>query len=271
MTRCIQALRFVTGLAMLVGGVAVLAPRVADLLAERSSAPENEGEAPSRAMSPSVIGHAIPDPRSGMRVVSEPPPWSDQTDDGNRPQSPSAPAVSAYHPPSPPPRLPAEPTVTPRPAPPLGTTYRSTLAIPPPPLLDAHGPPPLAPGWTTRGPRRPVSESPAPTPSVPTAYVVRDGDDLTSLAIRFYGHPAAAAAIHAANRDRIVDPDILSIGATLRLPPPWTITAGRDPADQRTIEPGPGIGRGPATMGPAAAVTPAPHPWLGHPAHPGQS
>ncbi len=271
MTRCIQAVRFVAGLAMLVGGVAVLAPVVADMLAERSSTSENDDAAPARALPPGVIGHAIPDPRPGMSPLPEPQPWAHHVDDGIRPQPPSAAAGSAYHPPSPPPRLPAEPTVTSRPAPPLGPTYRSTLAIPPPPLLDAHGPPPLAPGWTTRGPRRPVAETRPQAPSVPAAYVVRDGDDLTSLAIRFYGHPAAAAAILAANRDRIVDPDILSIGARLRLPPPWTITAGRNPAEQRTIEPGPGIDRGPATTRPAAAGAPTPYPWLDHPAHPGRS
>jgi phage tail protein X len=99
---------------------------------------------------------------------------------------------------------------------------------------------------------------------VPETYAVRDGDDLTSLAIRFYGHPAAAAAIVAANRDRITDPDILPIGFRLRLPPPWTISAGRTAEESRAIEPGPGIERSPAAQpaGFSPQPTPANQPWL---------
>lgn len=151
-----------------------------------------------------------------------------------------------------------------RPAPPLGATYRSTLSVPPPPLLDAHGPPPLAPGWTNRDARQPVREGAASTAAVPATYAVRDGDDLTSLAIHFYGHPAAAGAIFAANRDRLATPDILPIGVRLRLPPPWAVTAGRTAAESRAIEPGPGFNRGP-TVTPAGlpgGTTPASQPWL---------
>ena len=56
----------------------------------------------------------------------------------------------------------------------------------------------------------------APESSV---YVVCDGDDLTSIAIRFYGHPAAARLIYEANRDRLPAADVLPIGVVLALPP----------------------------------------------------
>ena len=49
-------------------------------------------------------------------------------------------------------------------------------------------------------------------------HVVRDGDDLTGIAIRIYGNPAMADAILAANRDRLRDPAILPIGMRLVLP-----------------------------------------------------
>lgn len=100
----------------------------------------------------------------------------------------------------------------------LATAYRSTLEVPPPPLLDGQQPPPLAPGWSGRQPDagpRPVQ------PAVQSmVYVIRDGDDLTGIATRFYGHPAAAAAIWEANRGLIPDPGILPIGATILLPHP---------------------------------------------------
>ncbi len=74
-----------------------------------------------------------------------------------------------------------------------------------------------------------------------STYVIRDGDDLASIAARFYGHPGAAASLWEANRDRIASPDLLPIGAEIRLPPPWTVqgtpTAGR--TGGRAIEPPP--------------------------------
>ena len=60
-------------------------------------------------------------------------------------------------------------------------------------------------------------------------YVIRDGDDLTGIALRVYGHAGAATAIWTANRDRLADPSVLPIGLTLRLPPSWTLPAARAP------------------------------------------
>jgi phage tail protein X len=264
MTRCIQAMRFVIGLAMLVGGVAVLAPLVGDVLCQPGPAADADHGPPPRDLPPLATSHAIPDPRLDSAAITVPHHEGPGADHGAAAPPAAAPPAAAYQPPTPPPSLPPQPAALVRSAPPLGETYRSTLAVPPPPLLDAHGPPPLAPGWTTRSSQRPISQAQAASASVPATYAVRDGDDLTSLAIRFYGHPAAAAALLAANRDHITDPDILPIGVRLRLPPPWTITAGRTAAESRAIEPGPGIDRSPAAQptGFTPRPTQATQPWL---------
>ena len=142
---------------------------------------------------------------------------------------------NAFPPPQP---LPAVPSELASLAPPLESAYRSALDLPPPPLLDAHAPPPLVGGSTwkqTPTAATPVSlqmgfpgafneapmESGTPTPERrATAYAVCDGDDLTSIATRFYGHPAAAQMVYEANRDRLPSPDLLPIGVVLVLPPP---------------------------------------------------
>lgn len=262
MTRCLQAVRFITGLATLVGGVAVLAPLAADILARQSPTSSNAGDV-CAALPAGAIGHAIPDPRAGD-TLSAPTDLSRQHVDGEPPQNAPPANAPVYQPPAPPASLPPQPFGMARPAPSLGATYRSTLAVPPPPLLDAHGPPPLAPGWTNRDPRPSVRERSSPLPAVPVTYAVRDGDDLTSLAIRFYGHPAAAGAIFAANQDHLTTPDILPIGLRLRLPPPWAVAAGQSSDDSRTLEPGPGIDRGPTFAPTAVPVQPTStgQPWL---------
>lgn len=49
-------------------------------------------------------------------------------------------------------------------------------------------------------------------------YVIRRGDTLERISLRFYGHRRAVAAILAANRDRIVHPQRLRPGTTIVLP-----------------------------------------------------
>ncbi len=120
----------------------------------------------------------------------------------------------------------------------LATAYRSTLEVPPPPLLDGQQPPPLAAGW---GAER-DGHRPAPVVQPPAAvYVIRDGDDLTGIATRFYGNPAAAAVIWQANRGLLRDPGILPIGATILLPDP-DLVAGLTQVGSRSpsIEPASG-------------------------------
>jgi len=100
-----------------------------------------------------------------------------------------------------------------------------------------------------------------PAVAVPSVYSVRDGDDLNGIATRIYGHPSAAAAIWAANRDRLENPEMLPIGFQLRMPPSWTVPAlqpfrGRN--GPPAIEPGPAIlSAGTGLMPPSPALPPA--------------
>lgn len=139
-------------------------------------------------------------------------------------------------PPAPPEPLP--PSAFAGAAPDLGAAYRSALQSPPPPLLDGQSPPPLAVGWTGRDPAIRAAAAPVVAAEPSSVYVVRDGDDLTGLATRFYGNPAAAAAIWQANRGLLRDPHVLPIGMTLVLPHPSQVVALIRPGDQATIEPG---------------------------------
>ncbi|MBL6711782.1 MAG: hypothetical protein ISQ07_00175 [Pirellulales bacterium] len=161
--------------------------------------------------------------------------------------------------------LPAVPTEICEHAPPLEAAYRSALDLPPPPLLDAHAPPPLAGGstWRQSQPRASLAshqgQSQMATPGsdlattaglpissssqVVASYVVQDGDDLTSIATRFYGHPAAARMVFEANRDRLPSADVLPIGLTLQLPPPQGM-GGQVTRPGGWIEPGAAPGSG---------------------------
>jgi phage tail protein X len=144
-------------------------------------------------------------------------------------------------PPVPPQPLPPPPIDLAVAGPDLAAGYRPTLQSPPPPLLDGQSPPPLAVGWTARQPEPWTGAAGLPTPppvvDQPGIYIVRDGDDLTGIATRFYGHPAAAAAIWQANRGLLRDPGILPIGAALVLPPRAAVAALGRPTDQALIEP----------------------------------
>ena len=174
-------------------------------------------------------GHAIPDARpTGVM------------------EGPSGPPMAAgpfppTSPPPPPVPLPASGLDMSPASPPLDGTYRSTVDIPPPPLLDVHAPPPLSAGWSVHDVARPVAPSPALQPAaMPADYVVRDGDDLTGIALKVYGHAGAATAIWTANRDRLPDPQVLPIGLALRLPPSWMLPAANAVAGGATgaaIEP----------------------------------
>lgn len=264
MTTFFHAVRFAVGLTLLVAGVAALVPIAADLLGDPAARPEEPADPdPTITPPPTSFGHAIPDPHG----VS--PGWADR---GGVPPTEHplsfqpgahapAPAQSfaEQRPPSPPERLPtAFPGVVTE-MPGMSPLYRSPLDVPPPPLLDEHGPPPTAPGWATHGNRSQASPPTDAMPSPPTTCTVRDGDDLTTIAVRMYGHPGAAAAILAANRDQLVDPQILPIGMRLRLPPPWTVSSGRPGSGMAAIEPGPG-GNRPPIVGQSSASPP--QPWM---------
>ena len=65
----------------------------------------------------------------------------------------------------------------------------------------------------------------ATTPTAPTltrdvgnTYVVRPGDSLASIAVKYYGSTDAVNDIFWANKDRLSDPDQLRVGQTIFLP-----------------------------------------------------
>ncbi len=64
------------------------------------------------------------------------------------------------------------------------------------------------------------------------SHTIVDGDTLAALAERYLGSPEAAGAIFAANRDVLSDPQILPIGAELRIPAP----AGGPPAAKAPLD-----------------------------------
>jgi nucleoid-associated protein YgaU len=267
MSQIMHTLRFVVGMSMLAGGAVLAEPFVSAVLEARQAAGPAGAVPPAdqRSMAPApaigVAGHAIPDPRQpppqagvteGAAVLDAGgPPWH-----GHGRQERLPPLT----PPVPPAPLPASGLEFAPAVPPLDGTYRSTVEIPPPPLLDGQAPPPLSVGWTTRDVSAPPVPATALQPAVvPAEYVVRDGDDLTGIALKVYGHAGAAAAIWAANRDRLTDPQLLPIGLPLRLPPSWTLPAqaARGGAGGLAIEPGlsgagRSVGRTTAAVPPAA-------------------
>ncbi len=287
MSKLVQTIRFVVGVAMVAGGVALAAPVISALLGVhwQSQHGQDKSSAAESSVSPmhSSVGasgaHTIPDARqassSGTHGVGP----SDRVADSPLSSAVAAATVApvlqrfappAYQPPAPPAALPAIPAELLISAPGLDVTYRSTLDIPPPPLLDVQVPQPLAMSWSAHDAPRSLPATTA-TPLIamhpasavsaasaasaasagvgsvavpalavmPVAVTVRDGDDLTSIALRVYGHPGAAAAIWAANRDRLPDPSLLPIGLELRMPPSWTVPAARAAAGNRAefIEP----------------------------------
>jgi nucleoid-associated protein YgaU len=210
-----RGIRLVTGVTLVAAGMAMAAPRIQGVL---------HGQAPMLSMAAvvapavpaAVVPHAIPDPVAPV----EPPPAVEP--------EPVVEEAASLPPPDP---LPPSGGGVAGP-PPLDMAYRSTLALPPPPLLDVAPPPPAT------GPVLLASAGPGADPRValerPAAVasdVIRDGDDLTTIAVRVYGHPGAAAAILAANRDRIGDPAMLPVGVPLRLPPVWHPQGAAPPAN----------------------------------------
>lgn len=248
-----RTLRLIVGLGMLAAGTTLAAPTaliVAQWWREAPAAPAAPVAFPPQL--PAIAGAAVPPaaPWAGLPAPSPPAPpplgWS------------AAPAGampvprSDYHPPEPPTPLPPTAIGSSGPAPDLSAAYRSTLAVPPPPLIDGQRPPPVAVGWTARFSRE-VQQRRELSPPPASTYRVRDGDDLTGIASRFYGTPAAAPIIWQANRGLLPDPAVLPIGVELVLPRPDA--AG---GQGRSIDP-------PLGQPGVPAVQPAPppaDPWL---------
>ena len=49
-------------------------------------------------------------------------------------------------------------------------------------------------------------------------YIVKSGDNLSKIAKQFYGDPAKWKKIHAANSDKIPNPDLIHPGLQLTIP-----------------------------------------------------
>lgn len=244
-----HTLRLVVGLALVAGGVVLAQPFVAAVLAARQHT-----AAPGRDAVPLDVRRSAP-PDGGLAALwpsafdGNPGPRRDSFVAGSQAfQPPQSAGVAAGMPAVMPPSRPAPAAPTPLPrsaaeftpaAPVLDGAYRSTLDIPPPPLLDTQTPPPLAVGWSSHDAPRPAVVATDDT-TAPSTYVVRDGDDLTGIALRVYGSAGAAGAIWAANRDRLPDPQLLPIGMVLRMPPSWTLPsahAGHGTGGSQSIEP----------------------------------
>lgn len=265
--------RFLTGLAMVVVGVALASPffvRLAEVSAAGgASAPAGGSlgnawvQAPGVSPVPSGAGaFCIPDTLpSAVSAAPMPAPGPAEIPVQAIQPAPETPAL--------PDALPVPPADLSLAPPAVAATYRSTLDVPPPPLLDVDAASPLAmadpaveqgfapsdaqvgaaPGMvrtisTSAGQAnvRPAWHAAAGPPPAPfdgsaATYVVRDGDDLTNIAARLYGHPGAAEAIWNANRDRLADPAVLPIGIALRLPDQWAPATSRPVAGPPTVEP----------------------------------
>lgn len=257
MSRIVAAFRFLIGLALVAAGAALagptIVPLVEGLVRHWQAAPAVV--APAAATGQIPVGPPPAMPPLGVQPPAAWPPVEEQASQG-----PAGAPDPHYQPPPRPAPLPPVTAELAGYAPEVSAAYRSTFAVPPPPLLDAHRPPPLAAGWTAHEVTPPpVAEMPAAV--VPQTYVIRDGDDLTGIATRFYGHASAATAIWAANRDTLPDPNVLPIGAAITLPPAWTVHAARH-GDPRAIEPRPAGALQPMSD-PAVAMTAArPVGWL---------
>lgn len=228
-----RSLRLVIGLGMIAAGASLAAPAGLQLASWWSA------QAPDAALAGQAVGFPAPQvlPAELGVTASSPGPVAAVAPWPAYPPPSPAPLRPDYVPPPPPVPLPAVSHGMAAAGPDLASHYRTTLAVPPPPLLDGQRPPPLAVGWSRRADETAAGFRGPPAPAPAGTYRVRDGDDLTAIAIRFYGTPAAAAAIWEANRGLLRDPGLLPIGADLALPPPESIGLAGGPEPRRSIEP----------------------------------
>jgi nucleoid-associated protein YgaU len=231
-----RSIRLVTGLGMIAAGSSLAAPAGIELAVRWQATAKGipGGPSPVAPVLPPA-GRSDASPEAVPDAFQPPAGLADEVAGAWAANAPRPEIVHRdYVPPPPPPPLPATPAGLVSRGPDLSAHYRTTLTAPPPPLLDGQRPPPLAVGWTGRGG---AANEACRRPPVAAGYRVRDGDDLTAIAIRCYGTPAAAAAIWQANRGILRDPGLLPIGAVLTLPPPDTILAGPGRGQRQSIEP----------------------------------
>ncbi|MFM7138111.1 MAG: LysM peptidoglycan-binding domain-containing protein [Planctomycetota bacterium] len=211
-----RSIRVIFGLGMLAAGTTLAAPTALTVARWWRQAPTSAAVPQAFPAIPPTAPQQVtawPAPAAPGLEAAPPVAWPG-------PATAAAPvARSEYRPPAPPAPLPPAATGAAGPNPDLSAAYRSTLAVPPPPLIDGQRPPPVAVGWTARFSRE-VQQRRELQPPPATSYRVRDGDDLTGIASRFYGTPAAASLIWQANRGLLADPAVLPIGIELVLPRP---------------------------------------------------
>lgn len=246
--RLARSLRLVLGLGMIAAGTSLAAPAGLQLAAWWQARTLAVPAPPDGLVRGLVASPGGPPPGGTTSQA----PFADTACPGDRPPA----LQSNYVPPPPTPPLPPPAPALSAAGPNLASQYRTTLAVPPPPLIDGQRPPPVALGWAARieEPRRTFVAQPEAVHQA--RYRVRDGDDLTAIAIRFYGNPAAASAIWQANRAILTDPGLLPIGADLVLPHPDALGSAAGGRPGRSIEPAVG---GPPVRPVAAPVGPA---WL---------
>jgi nucleoid-associated protein YgaU len=63
-----------------------------------------------------------------------------------------------------------------------------------------------------------VSAGSSSTAARETTYTVKTGDNLSKIARQFYGDPGKWKKIHAANADKIPNPDLIHPGLQLTIP-----------------------------------------------------
>ena len=235
MASILQSFRFAFGLAMVTAGVIAAAPYASSLLAAHGRTrsvepgPETVAWVREAAMERMPAGPGCESASNATPAGSpvDVPPWPavDAVGAAGEASPPLVPRAD-YRPPEPPAVLPPVAADLSRTTPALAASYRSTLDIPPPPLLDADTPPPLAVARPLgNGAAETARAASIPLPAETSTYVVRDGDDLTGIAMKAYGHAGGAQAIWAVNRDRLADPNLLPIGLELRIPPAWSVPA----------------------------------------------
>ncbi len=109
----------------------------------------------------------------------------------------------------------------------------------------------------------PLAGAVAPTPAAAAVvHVVREGEDLWSIAKKHYGSGRYFQAIWDANRDRINSPEAIPPGTELRMPAAAEVARSTAPA----AAPGPQAAPGPPPEPPASAMrprtSPAPDPAI---------
>ncbi len=237
MTSLVQIFRFLVGLGMVVAGGFVAAPFISSVVSTASrevvtQTPRQQTNPFDRDQTSQSIPNSFTIPAKnpqGTRLIRQ---IDNPTESGlsrlGKIPLPSQPQLIT------PERMPAHSLGN---APPgMYGAYRTTVEMPPPPLLDgsravASHRLQLAKNKNI-GPHREIPDS------IPERYRVQDGDDLTGIATRLYGHPQAASALWQVNADRLSSPEVLPIGFEMIVPPAWRVFGkGAAYEGTRRIEP----------------------------------